>query len=115
MTEPFEVRFEEKIIRVLECVSGTIEYEMICCPRFDYGTILPRCTLDNTSNIHGLAHGGANALLVYSSSPMSIRDASFVARGQLRAGEKSILGLRQPGSLHDGFREQRRLGKPGSH
>jgi GH15 family glucan-1,4-alpha-glucosidase len=88
VTEPFEVRFDEKVIRVLECVSGSIEFEMVCSPRFDYGTILPRTALDGTSAVHGLAHGGANALLVYCSAPMKIEEFNFVAQGRLGSGER---------------------------
>lgn len=89
ITEPFEVSFDTKIIRILECVSGGIEFELHCSPRFDYGAILPRIVLDDSGGTHGLAHGGANALLVYSSVPMQIRDKNFRASGRLQAGERA--------------------------
>ena len=89
VTEPFEVRFEEKIIRVLECIRGEVEFDVVVSPRFDYGAIMPRCTLDNGDNTHGLAHGGANALLVYSSNALNIQNCDFISVGTLSAGEKA--------------------------
>lgn len=88
VTEPFEVRFEEKIIRILECVTGSVEFQIDCFPRFDYGTITPRVVLESSDPRHGLAHGGANALLVYCSSPMEIADFGFRSRGRLAAGQR---------------------------
>ena len=88
VTEPFELRFEEKIIRILECVSGTIEYRVECEPRFDYGSILPRTVLDQANPRYGLAHGGANALLVYCSEPLTVSAGRFEAAGSLAAGQQ---------------------------
>lgn len=86
--EPFEIQFEEKIVRILACTEGRVEFRLECYPRFVYGTIDPRVVLDPASPRYGLAHGGGNALLVYSSAPLQIVDHGFVAQGQLGAGER---------------------------
>ena len=44
--------------------------------------------LDEGSRQHGLAHGGANALLFYCSAPLTLTDFGFAAGGQMRAGER---------------------------
>ncbi|MPZ22492.1 MAG: glycoside hydrolase family 15 protein [Dehalococcoidia bacterium] len=88
VSEPFELRFEEKIVRILECVAGEVEFAVDCFPAFDYGTIRPRVILDDNDSRHGLAHGGANALLVYSSMPWDVSEDGFVARGTISSGEK---------------------------
>jgi GH15 family glucan-1,4-alpha-glucosidase len=93
VNEPFEVKFDEKIICILECVSGSVEFEMVCSPRFDYGTIQPRTILDGTGSTHGLAHGGANALLVYCSIPMEMQDLNFVSEGRLGAGDRAYTAV----------------------
>lgn len=89
VTEPFEIIFQAKIIRILECVSGQVEFDVVISPRFDYGTIKPRCTLDGGKDTHGLAHGGANALLVYSSNSLKIEEGNFVSGGTLGSGQKA--------------------------
>ena len=86
--EPFEIEFEEKIVRIFECVSGQIDFRLECYPRFDYGLIQPRVILDAVSPHYGLAHGGANAMLVYCSAPLEIADQGFVSRGQMQQGER---------------------------
>lgn len=86
LDEPFELRFEEKIIRILECISGDVLFRMECVPRFDYGSVTPRVTLDGNDDRHGLAHGGANALIVYCSAGMQEADHGFAAQGRLEAG-----------------------------
>lgn len=86
--EAFEITFEEKIVRILECISGTVQFSVECCPRFDYGAILPRVVLDSSNSSYGLAHGGANALLVYCSAPLQVIDQGFRAQGRLSAGER---------------------------
>jgi GH15 family glucan-1,4-alpha-glucosidase len=94
--EPFEIEFEEKIIRILECVSGSVDFRVECYPRFEYGTISPRVVLDEVGPHYGLAHGGANALLVYCSEPLEEADRGFVAQGRLQTGQRlsaAVAGL----------------------
>jgi GH15 family glucan-1,4-alpha-glucosidase len=88
LDEPFELRFEEKIVRILECVSGDVSFRMECMPRFDYGAVAPRVTLDRDDVRHGLAHGGANAMIVYCSAGMEAGNNGFAAHGHLDAGER---------------------------
>jgi GH15 family glucan-1,4-alpha-glucosidase len=75
-------------VRILACVSGSVEFRLECRPRFDYGMIVPRVVLDESNSRFGLAHGGANALLVYCSEPLTIADRAFHAHGHLSAGER---------------------------
>lgn len=86
--EPFEIKFEEKIVRILEGISGQVEFRVECYPRFDYGLILPRLVLDERSPHYALAHGGANALLIYCSAPLALADQGLLATGRLAAGER---------------------------
>lgn len=86
--EPFEVNFEEKIIRIFKCESGYVDYILECFPRFDYGTIMPRVMLDKANQQHGLAHGGASALLLYVSEPLTLTGGGFTCRGRLESGKR---------------------------
>ena len=59
---------------------------MGCYPRFDYGTIVPYAVADSPHN--GFAHGGAEALSIYCSAPMTVAGDGFQAKGRLTAGQK---------------------------
>lgn len=75
-----------QILRILECTSGALSFQMECHPRFDYGTIVPHAIL-SSANL-GLAHGGVDAVSVYCSAPLQEADGGFRSDGFLGAGEK---------------------------
>ena len=84
--EPTEESRGRQVLRILECVSGNVRFMVECCPRFDYGTIVPHAVL--SSPHAGFAHGGADALSIYCSAPLQVVDGGFQAEGLLNAGEK---------------------------
>jgi GH15 family glucan-1,4-alpha-glucosidase len=84
--EPREVGFRQQVARILECVSGSVDFTLECRPRFDYGTIVPHAALGGPNS--GFAHGGADALSVYCSAPLRAVDDGFQSEGSLRAGER---------------------------
>ena len=57
---------------------------MECCPRFDYGGIVPHVAL--ISQYLGLAHGGKDAISIFSTVPMRIEEDGFLADGTLYEG-----------------------------
>jgi GH15 family glucan-1,4-alpha-glucosidase len=73
------------IVRDLRCLSGSVTFEMVCLPRFDYGTIVPHASLIDSRL--GLAHGGADAISIQCTAAMREEDDGFVAGGTLREGE----------------------------
>jgi GH15 family glucan-1,4-alpha-glucosidase len=90
---------QRQIVRELRCVSGSFEFEMVCAPRFDYGSIVPHVVL--TSPHMGLAHGGSDAVSVHCTAPMRAEDDGFVAGGILRQGESVSVSARyEPGQPH---------------
>lgn len=98
---PREVRARRQIVRSLECVRGSIDFEMRCVPRFDYGYIVPHAGLYDEH--HGLAHGGSDAISIYSSSPMQVEDDSYLSTGHLNMGESVCVAVtfedNQPNSI----------------
>ena len=84
--EPREVCAWQQIVRILECIHGSVEYRLACRPRFDYGTIVPHAHLSSPNT--GIAHGGGDALAIYCSVPLETVDDSFEAQGLLRQGER---------------------------
>ena len=83
---PVETETRHEVIRFLECTAGHVTFTMECFPRFDYGTIQPHST---TYGPHrGFAHGGPDAVSVYSSTPLEIREEGFVSGGRLASGDR---------------------------
>jgi len=83
---PREVGSLQQIVRILECTSGSVRFQLDFLPRFDYGTIVPHAEL-NGENC-GFAHGGADGLVLYSSALLSETEGGFRSEGLLRAGQK---------------------------
>ena len=77
----------QQIVRRLRCTRGSVQFGLVCAPRFDYGLIIPHVSL--TDAHHGVAHGGADALSVYCSAPLSaLPDDRFEASGRIAEGEE---------------------------
>ncbi len=75
-----------QVARILECVAGTVRFTVECCPRFDYGTIIPHAVVRGPNS--GFAHGGVDAISLYCSAPLEEIDGGFRSEGLLKAGEK---------------------------
>ena len=75
-----------QVLRILECVSGSVQFTVECYPRFDYGTIIPHSELDGPTK--GFSHGGADAMSIYCSSPLEVTHDGYRSQGLLRAGSK---------------------------
>jgi len=84
--EALEVTDLQRVVRILLCTQGRLEFEMDCYPRFDYGTIIPHASLSSPTT--GMAHGGADAISVYCSSPLSVVNDGFRSRGAIFEREK---------------------------
>jgi GH15 family glucan-1,4-alpha-glucosidase len=94
-----QVSQQRQIVRELRCERGSIEFEMVCAPRFDYGSIVPHAGL-MTPHL-GLAHGGRDAISVQCSAVMREEDDCFIADGMLRQGESVYACARyEPGQPH---------------
>jgi GH15 family glucan-1,4-alpha-glucosidase len=83
---PMEETNFQRVVRILTCTQGRLDFEMDCYPRFDYGTIVPHASLSSPNT--GMAHGGADAVSIFCSSPLSVVNDGFRSRGALFEGEK---------------------------
>jgi GH15 family glucan-1,4-alpha-glucosidase len=89
---PLHARYHQKVARILECTEGSVSFVVECRPRFNYGTVTPHAVLieeEGGASNHAFARGGASAISVYCSAPVSIIDHAFHAEGSLRAEEKA--------------------------
>ena len=81
-----EAGSRQRLLRILECSSGSVDFTVECYPRFDYGTIFPHVVVDGPNT--GFAHGGADALSLYCSAPLEEAEDGFHSKGTLRSGER---------------------------
>ncbi|HCP23485.1 MAG TPA: hypothetical protein DIT90_05085 [Dehalococcoidia bacterium] len=83
---PLEIATDQRVVRILECTEGRLDFELDCYPRFDYGTIVPHATLSNPNT--GMAHGGSEAVSFYCSDRLTVMNDGFRSRGAIFEGEK---------------------------
>ncbi|MYC08481.1 MAG: glycoside hydrolase family 15 protein [Chloroflexi bacterium] len=86
--EPYKVGETHQIMRIIECIEGSVALDLACHPRFEYGSIVPHTQLFR-ANI-GFAHGGSNAISLYCSVPLRMVEGGFVSEGTLRQGQKAF-------------------------
>jgi GH15 family glucan-1,4-alpha-glucosidase len=84
--EPLEITNSQRVVRILHCTKGRLDFEMDCYPKFDYGTIVPHASLSSPTT--GMAHGGSEAVSVYCSSQLTVVNDGFRSRGVIFEGEK---------------------------
>jgi GH15 family glucan-1,4-alpha-glucosidase len=85
---PLERDARNQIMRILVCDRGTVSYQMECCPRFDYGSIVPHAHLSSLNT--GFAHGGSDAVTIFCSNALSEKDDGFFSEGMLAAGGRFV-------------------------
>lgn len=80
------------ILRAVECVAGSVEVELVCTPRFDYGSVTPSFRKQGAHLVYA-AHGG-EALGLRSELPLRVEDDGRVTgRVTLQQGERRFTGL----------------------
>ena len=84
--EPLEVTDSQRVVRILHCTKGRLDFEMDCYPKFDYGTIVPHASLSSPTT--GMAHDGSEAVSVYCSSQLTVVNDGFRSQGVIFEGEK---------------------------
>lgn len=75
------------LVRGIRCISGTVELEVHCEPRFEYGRFMPRFRQIDPVTVDIV--GGADALLLTSTQPITAGVNEASAIWTLRAGEEA--------------------------
>ena len=86
--EPYKVGESHQIMRIIECIEGSVQMTLQCHPRFEYGSVVPYVHMERP-NI-GFAHGGSGAISLYCSVPLRMVEGGFVSEGTLREGQKAF-------------------------
>lgn len=84
---------EHQVLRVVECLGGQVEVEVVCDPRPGYGKVVPRLTGGGTLGF--CWEHRAEGLLLRSEIPLQRPDAEPGVRGgtTLRQGERRYVSL----------------------
>ncbi|HLL05274.1 MAG TPA: glycoside hydrolase family 15 protein [Myxococcaceae bacterium] len=75
------------LLRRLRCVGGHVLTRVVVAPRFEYGAFVPSIRL--TSPLTAELVGGADALWVTATRPLTAHDNALRARWRLRAGDEA--------------------------
>jgi GH15 family glucan-1,4-alpha-glucosidase len=92
------------VVRLIEGLTGEIEFDCVLAPRFDYGSLAPWLAIDEG---RGTAIGGPHALVLDAQASLRVEDGAIRSRFRVRAGERMSLVLtyyrshRAPPDPHD--------------
>ena len=85
--EPPAIRAHHSIMRRARCLKGAVEVAVNIDPRFEYGSFCPRFRASSEHSVEIV--GGADALYVQSTRPITARHDSIETTWSLRAGEEA--------------------------
>lgn len=81
------------VVRVIECVRGSVEIEHVLCARFDYGSTEPWLRHDHNDRGGYTAVAGPDALTLHTELEHHSKNNNWVARFTLREGEQQSFHL----------------------
>jgi alpha,alpha-trehalase len=84
---------DHMLVRMVECINGEVEVELVCEPAFDYGRIPAEWTLVDGSRHAADADGAGQTIRLVSDLAMGVEENRARARHTLRAGERAYCAL----------------------
>ena len=84
---------EHLLVRVVMCLEGSVEMELICEPNFDYGRVPAEWLLVGDDRHTADATGAEVTIRLRSSMPLGIEGESARARHTLEQGEQAFCSL----------------------
>ena len=84
---------DHQLVRVVECLEGRVEVEVVCEPVFDYGRTIADWTLVDGGRSAADASGAGQTLRLASDVPLGIEGNRIRGRHVLREGEKLFCAL----------------------
>ena len=80
------------LVRTVECLTGSVEVEMICEPMFDYGRVGAEWSVDEDGRIAKCTAAG-QPLILTTDMTMGVEGSSVRARHVLETGERLYVSL----------------------
>ncbi len=84
---------EHMLVRVVMCLEGTVEIELICEPDFDYGRVPAEWSMVGDDRHTADATGAGVTIRLRSSMPLGIEGESARGRHRLEKGEQAFCSL----------------------
>jgi alpha,alpha-trehalase len=84
---------EHMLVRVVECLGGRVELELVCEPVFDYGRTPAEWSLVDEGRHAADATGAGQTVRLVSNLPLGIEGNRVRARHVLEAGDKAYCAL----------------------
>jgi GH15 family glucan-1,4-alpha-glucosidase len=84
---------EHLLVRTVECLSGSVEVELVCEPIFDYGREVAEWTLVEGSRHVADATGGGRTVRLYSDLALGIEGNRVRGRHALEPGHRAYCAL----------------------
>ena len=90
---PSDADAEHVLVRVVECLDGWVEVELVCEPAFDYGRAPASWTLVDDDGHAAEASGAGQALRLSTDMALGIEGSSVRGRHRLGSGERLYAAL----------------------
>jgi len=106
---PTDEDAEHMLVRVVECLDGEVEVEVVCEPAFDYGRAPAQWTLLDEDGHTADVTGGGMRLRLTTNLSMGIEGGTARARHTLRTGDRAFCalswaeGLAVPADIDDAY------------
>jgi GH15 family glucan-1,4-alpha-glucosidase len=84
---------DHALVRVVTCIAGMVEVELLCEPVFDYGRVTADWALTDDAGHAAEASGGDTALRLRSDMALGIEGGRIRGRHVLHAGERLFCSL----------------------
>jgi GH15 family glucan-1,4-alpha-glucosidase len=90
---PADEDADHLLVRTVECISGTVEFELVCEPAFDYGREPAEWTLVGDDRSTADATGAGQTIRLQTDMAIGIEGSRVRARHVLREGERSYCSM----------------------
>jgi alpha,alpha-trehalase len=90
---PADEDADHAFVRLVTCVDGVVEVELVCEPVFDYGRVTAEWTLPDNALTTADAVGGEVRMRLNSDMELGVEGGRVRARHALRAGERLFCSL----------------------
>jgi alpha,alpha-trehalase len=90
---PFDDDADHMLVRVAECIEGSVEIDLVCEPVFDYGRVEAEWALVDDERLVADASGAGLTIRLQTDMALGIEGGRVRARHRLETGERAYCSL----------------------